>query len=69
MFVILVQEDVIHNGSEPLADGEVETVQTPEAETPVAEEKEKSATEEANDDNKVKKEEKKNAGPPPEIGQ
>ncbi|KDR16782.1 hypothetical protein L798_09311 [Zootermopsis nevadensis] len=47
-----IQEEVIHNGSEQVADGEIETAaQTPEAESAIAEEKEK-------EDDKTKKEKK-----------
>ncbi|PSN36444.1 hypothetical protein C0J52_16299 [Blattella germanica] len=47
-------DEVIHNGSEPVVDGEVETAQTPDAETVIAEEKDKNEEE----NNKVKKEKK-----------
>ena len=50
---------MIHNGSEPIADGEIETAQTPEGETAVEDEKDKTVTEEANGESKAKKEEKK----------
>lgn len=44
---------MIHNGSEQVADGEIETAaQTPEAESAITEEKEKE------EDNKIKKEKK-----------
>ena len=56
--MISLQEEVIHNGSEPIADAEIETAQTPEAENAVVDEKDKSVTEETNGD-KAKKEEKK----------
>lgn len=51
-WISLYQEEVIHNGSEQVADGEIETAaQTPEAESAIAEEKEK-------EDDKAKKEKK-----------
>jgi hypothetical protein len=53
--VSLFQEEAIHNGSEQVADGEIEpAARTPEAESVTTEEKEK----EKEEDNKTKKEKK-----------
>ncbi|KAJ4440702.1 hypothetical protein ANN_08850 [Periplaneta americana] len=51
-------EEVMHNGSEQIVDGEIESAHTPEMESATAEEKEKSVGEDTNADNKAKKEKK-----------